>query len=214
MKKFLRVLKWVLIILVFVLIWFGWDYYTRPIPLETVSQPIEINEEPHQDSNISIDSISFDSSRGEVVLTPVAYYDISAQVVGRKNYYTGFDAKFEPTDLALAWGKLTEPEYNQDITYSQSGRWYHFRYGPDAKLPENYIASHSVNTHIVPASDNIKKAVRRIKKGDQVNIKGYLVNIEAKDFKQRTSMTRTDIGSGACEILYAERIQIGNRVYE
>jgi len=198
-------------------LWFGYDYYTQPVS-EVVSEQIIITEEPMQDSEINIGSVDLGFDEKEVVLTPVAKYDISAEVVGRKNYYTGFDSEFEPTDLALAWGKLVDDNYNQDIKYSQSGRWYHFRYGPNAKLPDQYIADHSANVHIIPGSNNIKQAVRRIKKGQLVHIEGYLINVNAKDkgqdWKQRTSIVRTDSGAGACEIMYVQKIQIDDKIYE
>jgi len=55
--------------------------------------------------------------------------------------------------------------------------------------------------------------------GDQVRIKGKLINVYAKlvgnrsEFdsewlKWNTSITRTDTGAGACEVIYVEDVQI------
>ncbi|HRN63018.1 MAG TPA: hypothetical protein PLF73_11205, partial [Luteimonas sp.] len=36
-------------------------------------------------------------------LTPLAGFSVSARVLGRKDYSTGREADFSPTDLALGW---------------------------------------------------------------------------------------------------------------
>ena len=50
-------------------------------------------------------------------------------------------------------------------------------------------------------------------RGDQIKIKGYLVDYKvAKDgqtlFTRGTSTTRTDNGNGACETIYVEDVEI------
>ncbi len=46
--------------------------------------------------------------------------------------------------------------------------------------------------------------------GDLVRLQGKLVDLVIRDpaarvvFQARTSLTRTDVGSGACEVLYVE----------
>ena len=74
------------------------------------------------------------------------------------------------------------------------------------------------NTHLIPASDNIRKAMRFARKGDTVKLDGYLVNVEAlKDGTIKStwhsSTSREDKGNGACEILYVKNLQIGDRIY-
>lgn len=214
MKKFWKIFKWVVVIAFLVFAWFVWDYVTKPYVSEINTKKIEISEEPFQDPNINIESVSFESSDGQIDLLPVAKYDISALVVGRTNYYWDPASEFETTDLALAWARVADPKDNQGIKFSQGGRWYHFTYSGEAKLPENYISSHSANVHIVPATENIKKAARKVKKGQLINLQGYLIDIETENFGQKTSRVRTDTGAGSCEILYLQRLQVDNKVYE
>jgi len=214
MKKFWKIIKWIIVIAFLFFAWFVWDYVTRPYVNEINSKKIEISEEPFQDPNINIESISFESSDGQIDLLPVAKFDISALVVGRTNYYWDPASEFETTDLALAWDRVADSEYNQGIKFSQGGRWYHFTYSGDVNLPENYISNHSVNLHVVPATENIKKAARKIKKNQLVNLQGYLIDIETESFSQKTSRVRTDTGSGACEIMYVQRLQVDDKVYE
>lgn len=202
-----------LVIVVLFTVFLGWEYKTRPIVNEVITDRVVVENDPIQKNDLKFNNVILDSSKGNVILIPQAQYEISALVVGRKNYHFHFEDNFIPTDLALAWGKLADLNYNQDISYSQSGRWYFYRYGPDTKLPESYISGHSANVHIVPATENIKKAVKKIKKGQLIRIEGFLVNIEAENFGRKTSLIRTDSGAGSCEIVYVIKIQINDKAY-
>jgi len=48
-----------------------------------------------------------------------------------------------------------------------------------------------------------------VRAGDRVRIDGWLVNVEAGDgWRWRSSLTREDSGSGACELVYACAISL------
>jgi hypothetical protein len=64
------------------------------------------------------------------------------------------------------------------------------------------IVRSSANMHMIPADDAVAAALRRIERGDRVRIDGWLVQIEAKDWRWRSSLTRDDSGGGACELVY------------
>lgn len=154
----------------------------------------------------------------EFSITPVAKYEVSAMVGSMKIYYDDV-ARLMPVDLALVWGKLAEPEYDKNISYSQSGRWYYTKYKSGIQFNDNFVATHSANTHIIPANDNISKAIKTIKNKEKVSLSGFLVNLEHKDSEgkttfSKTSLTRTDTDAGSCENLYVTKVRIGNKVYE
>jgi hypothetical protein len=65
------------------------------------------------------------------------------------------------------------------------------------------------NTHIVPATDDIAAELHHVHAGDIVHMTGALVDIADSDGGGvTTSLTRTDTGPGACEILWLEKLQI------
>ncbi len=123
-----------------------------------------------------------------------------------------------PRDLALGWGEMSEKTVDDAIKWRQSGRWYHYEWNHASPYDGQTIATHSANIHIVPATDNLGKALRTVSKNDMIYLEGYLVDIEADDYGQegsiRTSLTREDTGKGACEILYVTRLVIEDRFYE
>ncbi len=151
-------------------------------------------------------------------IKPVARYKISAIVVGKKSYPFGCKAKVSPVDLALAWGKLAEPESENYITYGQSDRWYFYEYKPNSPVKNFYIIRHSSNNHIIPANDNILKAIKTIKKKEKIILEGQLVDVngshKGRAFWWNSSITRSDTGDGSCEVFYVTKVRIGDKVYE
>lgn len=158
---------------------------------------------------------------GSVIITPVATYRIAGQVMSKRKYTNGWGAEIAPFDLALVWGMLTYPHVQKQLAIKHdSTRMAYFRMkGADPPVEIEYAASHGSNNHIIPATANIHEAVdRRIKIHDRIVLHGFLVNAEGQSGGQpismQTSLSRTDTGRGACEIIYVTRLQVGDKVYE
>lgn len=187
----------------------------------TQSEPIsaiDTSLDPVQTELMEADMITLQGEKGEISLSPMATYSVSAKVMSATNYSSDWQAEFEPTDLALAWGDLAEPGYDEGISYTQSGRWYYYNYEADFKADSTYIIEHSSNHHIIPANDTIKNAVRRVKEGQKVKIDGYLVDVRyittEGEYTQNSSLTRSDSGDGACEVVYVEKLQVEDKLYQ
>lgn len=180
---------------------------------------IDTSKDPVQNYITLADTITKAGEKGTISFFPMANYSVSAEVKSALNYSDDMQSEFMPTDLALAWGDLANPEKGKGITYTQSGRWYFYVFDSTYKGNSIYIGQHSSNHHIIPANDNIKVALVKIKKGQKVKIDGYLVNVDYRfmdqsGFTQSSSLTREDTGDGACEVLYATKLQVEDKVYE
>jgi hypothetical protein len=196
------------IILIFIMIYILYQLIYSP-DFEKYRDEINTNLEPVQ-KNLEEKESYVEIEKYRVIKK--AEYKIKAIVVSKKNYSYGTEAKFSPVDLALAWGELSSKEMLKKVKFSQSNRWYFYEY-KDFPLGKEYIASHSSNHHIVPANKNLKKAVKKIKKGDKIIIQGYLVSIIGINYQWNSSLTRNDTGNGACELVYVENLVINNREY-
>ena len=65
--------------------------------------------------------------------------------------------------------------------------------------------------HMIPASASVERSLMKLREGDVVVLQGYLVDVDHDSgWRWRTSMTRTDTGAGACEIVYVESIAVGH----
>ena len=190
----------------------------RPQPTGMEFDEIDTSKEPLQISVPSHEPIMVEEKKAELKITPVAVYKIAALVVGIESYSYGWNAKISPVDLALAWGKLADPEFRKYVSYSLSNRWVSFKMKEGSPFDVAYVISHASNHHIIPANRNIWYAVKTIKEKKKVVLEGFLVSVsgtyEGKTVWWNTSLSRIDSGNGSCEILYVMKARIEEKVYE
>lgn len=141
-------------------------------------------------------------------LQPRASFSLRARVLGREDYHFDRGADLSPMDLALGWGPMSDSAVLDQITITQRNRWYHWS-TPHFPIPRRDIETHSANMHMIPANDSVADTLSSIRRGQIVEIHGYLVDASAADgFRWRSSLTREDIGNGACELVYVESISL------
>lgn len=184
--------------------------FVRQLTLDQVVYPDEIDAPLQSDLKVA-DEIRHTGKEGEVLLFPKAEYTLKG-VVKSKKKYSDYPSQISSYDLALAWGELNDEEIEDFITYSQSGRWYYYRYKSGTPVSGDYIAEHSANVHIIHKNEEILDQLNNIKEGDFILLKGYLVDVDFTEIQSdslwKTSLTRSDTGDGACEILYVESVTI------
>jgi hypothetical protein len=136
--------------------------------------------------------------------TPRAGFAVEATVLGVEHYRFGREAAVSPLDLALGWGPMADPAVYGALDISQSGRWYHYRWGPEGPpLPLETIITSSSNMHMIPATPAVAQRLADLETGRRVRLTGWLVDIEtAEGYRWSTSLRRDDSGDGACEIVY------------
>ena len=192
-------------------------FLEKPISVEEASTPLNPLENPVQNEVQDLESFTFNKGNLLLLIFPQAEYEVTAKVVSKKRYHYGWGSKIVPYDFTLVWGKLTEPEMKKFIKYSQMRRFYFYKYAQNCPLKQDYIREHSANNHLIPANKNILNVFKKIKKGDIIQLWGYLVNIEGtykgKDVNWRTSTSRRDTGNGACEVIYVEKVRLKNQIY-
>ncbi|MBT8039334.1 MAG: hypothetical protein HKO85_00015 [Xanthomonadales bacterium] len=148
----------------------------------------------------------------DFVLSPRASFRIRARVLSREDYHLGDEADLSPMDLALGWGVMSDQAVLDRIRITQGGRWYFTRYELPAPIPDGQIIRHSGNVHLIPANDWVRDRIRDVRRGDVLQLRGFLVDVDRSDgFRWRTSLTREDSGGGSCEIFYLEQIFVEPR---
>ncbi len=150
---------------------------------------------------------------GKFHVTARAGISMGARVLSTERYWFDGPSAISPVDFAVGWGRVSDQAVLDQISYAQGGRWY--RYWPKARefpIPAPEIASHSANMHMIPANDAILKTLRNVRRGDLISLDGYLVSVTGPGgWRWDTSLTRTDTGNGACEIVWVRRIDIHRR---
>jgi hypothetical protein len=141
-------------------------------------------------------------------LTPKARYDITARILSREDY--GFDvlADLIPEDLALGWGPMSDNRVLRAFEITQGARFYSWMPRRELPIPRQAVIEHSANTHVIPADAGVERQLQRLRVGQVVHLTGLLVNAARDDGAYiNTSLTRSDSGPGACEVVLVEQIE-------
>jgi len=146
---------------------------------------------------------------GRWQLTPRAQYDITARILSREDYHFDAIADLVPEDLALGWGPMSDNRMLQQFDISQGARFYSWQSRGPLPLPRRQIVEHSANTHVIPADERVRRELARLRVGQVVHLSGALVDGKRDDGAfVHTSLTRSDEGAGACEIMLVETVEV------
>jgi hypothetical protein len=175
--------------------WGGWHWLaTRPVhpPDGILAQDDPVQVDVDRGAQVKL---------GRWLLTERATYRVTARVLGSETYHFDALADLVPEDLALGWGPMSDNRVLRDIDITQSNRFY-FWHSASLPVSRDVIIAHSANTHVIPSSRAVATLLARIRKGQVVTLTGVLVDGRRNDGMWiKTSLTRTDSGAGACEVL-------------
>jgi hypothetical protein len=164
----------------------------------TSDEIIDIASEPRQETIAKPEVIRFSRRGWDWTITPLAKYALAGVVLGRENYYLGWNASLSPCDVAMAWGELVSDHLDRRIKVWQDNRWYFWRLKSGFGHDNAFVARYSSNTHIVPANDNLARAARSLVAGDVAELSGELVRIDGRQGSSTvywvSSLSRDDRG--------------------
>ena len=96
----------------------------------------------------------------------------------------------------------------EQIEISQSGRWYRWHTN-SLPIPKREIETHSANMHMIPADAAVASDIKRTRRGDIIELQGYLVEVISDDGRRwKSSLTRNDTGDHACEVVWVEEFEV------
>lgn len=143
-------------------------------------------------------------------VTALASFSARGLVLRRKRYWWDRGSKLSPVDFVLGWEAMSDQSVVDKLSITQGRRWYQWRpRGGRLPLPAADIIAHSANMHLIPADAEVRSRLLGVRRGSVVSLTGYLVLVEGKDGSRwRSSLSRTDTGSGACELVWVERVSV------
>jgi hypothetical protein len=184
------------ILLLLYVLWGGWNWFANR-PLHPPDGVLAGND-PEQTDLPSGDQLRV----GRWTLTMRADYRITARILGREPYHFDALADLVPEDLALGWGPMSDNRILRTMDISQSNRFYYWSAPAHSSIARESIITHSANTHVIPQNSLIRKQLSGLHPGQVVTLSGELVDAVRDDGMWiRTSLTRSDTGPGACEVL-------------
>ena len=183
----------------------GWYAYSRITGPITYPPGVLIASDPEQTA-IGANDQPFQS--GAFRLEPLARFALDARVLHRKIYRYDHQAALVPVDLAVGWGRMSDQAVLDQLEISQSARFFWYEWQHQPPIPRSEIVSHATNLHLIPSTSAIGSRCKSLRSGELIHLSGILVQATGPGIGAwRSSLTRTDDGNGACELVWVEQLE-------
>jgi len=211
--KIFKILYIILIILFVVSV-----FQIRKLP-ETTDIARELFNEPIQTETVRED-FSFTYREKEYYVKPMAGYELWGLVVTVNNIGAWYNYYHDENtvnlkDVCVVWGPNIENGVYRDREIKfNSGEWTCY-YQWSGRLQKKFYPNKLSNNHLLTANEEIQEIIRNVHVGDQIYLKGALVDYteEGTNWYRKTSLSREDSNQnsrsgGACEVLYVDEIEL------
>ncbi len=190
-------------IILILLLFFGWKQYYHIESASSVGAGMLAGGSPFQSET---ERRSFRD--GDYTYTPHASFEVDARVLDASYYYFDKMSRISPMDIVVGWEEMSDESVYDLVDISTGSRKYDWDAGR-APIAPSEIALKTAIIHLVPANPGIAHEFRRIRIGDIIVARGYLVDVKsAAGLKWKTSTTRNDDGPESGEILYVNSLEI------
>jgi hypothetical protein len=139
-------------------------------------------------------------------VTPLYEYRIAGMVVScgfSKNLAEHRNDYLNIMDTGIIWGGNLDPSIYRQVEFDNDGVWLHAqtrdRYAWK-KLNDRQLS----NNHLLSDDPRLIRQIKALKRGDVISIRGCLVSYSGR----KSSVSRTDSGSHACEIIWVDELKI------
>lgn len=185
-------------------------YFKTLMPNATEIDPL-LTQEPIQ-SRTDKPAYSFQYLNQLYNVKPVASYELWGLVVSLNNtsglgdiYHdeTSLDTK----DLCIIWGENIQNNQFHQATFSSSAWTCNLQYPTGVSINLLQVS----NNHLITSSDNIRQQISQIRTGDQIRLKGSLVDYQQTQNQhvwRESSLTREDRGNSACEVVFVHELEV------
>jgi len=182
---------------------YAYWFLHRPI---TYEPGVLIGADPTQ-VNLPRDEPTFDF--GDFHLKPLARFTLDARLLHSRVYRFDPGARLVPIDLAVGWGPMSDQQVLDRLHITQSMRFFWYEYQNPPPIPKDQIINHAANIHIIPSTRELAASCKSLRCGALVHLSGELVEATGPHIATwRSSLSRTDSGNGACELLYLEKMEL------
>jgi hypothetical protein len=147
-------------------------------------------------------------------IEPRYRYDLHGLVVsyahhnGNYSLHRLWNDHINVADVCVVWSENANPADLNNIEFWNGKFTCNFQTG-DAGTWERFRENRISNNHLLTDDSRIRKAIKQVRIGDQIRVRGWLVNYSNNaGFSRSTSTTRDDKGNGACETIFLRQFEI------
>lgn len=143
---------------------------------------------------------------------PLAAYALWGIVVSHNDISSFADiyhdeSAVDTKDVCVAWGEAAANPEISKVTFKSGPFTCYFSYPGDVVFQQQHVS----NNHLLTDDPLVRKKIGGLHVGDQIHAEGLLVSYRPADQPDQwraSSLTRSDTGPGACEVLFVKELEI------
>jgi len=170
--------------------------------------------EPPVQSAISTQPFTVSNNGADYRIEPRYEYDLHGLVVsyahhnGNYSLHRLWNDHINVADVCVVWSENANGSDLNNIEFWNGKFTCNFQ-TDDAGTWERFRENRISNNHLLTDDSRIRKTIKQVRIGDQIRVRGWLVNYSNDaGFSRGTSTTRDDTGNGACETIYLKQFEI------
>ncbi|MDR0233809.1 MAG: hypothetical protein LBI31_03265 [Zoogloeaceae bacterium] len=152
-------------------------------------------------------------------IKPLYTYELWGLVVSTHHSDSWWDNMHRDTgdflnvmDLCVVWGKNNALSGIYEKFSFSSGQFTCYYSTSNQEAWSRFVNEELSNNHILVADKEAGRRMKQVRTGDQIHLRGYLVEYQNSQGAYRGSSTvRTDTGNGACETVFVEAFDVLRR---
>ena len=175
--------------------------------------------EPQQ---VQIQRPAFEVKRKQVTyrIEPLYDYTLYGLVVSRHDAGSWLDSihsywndYLNVVDVCVVWGRNLKSGFyaNPDVRFT-SGQFTCYVHPANLHVWQAFDATSLSNNHLLAERASVIRKLRTVRVGDQIMLRGSLAqyshNYRGAHFSRSTSVTRDDVGNGACETVFVDQVEV------
>lgn len=181
----------------------GVYYYWTTSPIEH-GPGVVAPEAPVQEAAYNTNQFEYEG----IEIIPQATIKLEARVLAKKNYYFDKYSDLIPSDIVFGWGPMSDERNLKSLMVRQSDRSFYWEM-IRPPIPEAEMWRHAANMHLVGSTQKIRDKISNLRKGQIVEIEGFLVNAVSPDgWTIKSSLRRDDIGNNSSELVWINSLTI------
>ena len=205
------------------------DYLEEPVQ-ENMQKPRAYNMNT-DDMELTMNALASYKIYG-MIADKVDYTKAQEETKPKEGEAKDYITKIAPFDFLLAWGPFAQKDFLEKnefkIAKGKAGPQKELSEYDDAfKKAKSLSPQHPKHffseNHIIPANNTIFKVLKAVQPYQTIYLEGYLVAYEGSEtdksgkqteFKRQSSLTRTDEGNDAAEIIYVYKVILNGYEYK
>jgi len=154
----------------------------------------------------------FSYKGSEYKVEPLKNYELYGLVVSQNDLSSLLDVVqgegfVDSRDVAVIWGENLRSNDFRKVKYNNTSTRVHWQHRRGVTFDPECIS----NNHLITDNKRIRDLISKVHIGDQIYIKGWLVNyqnVNVSGYWRKSSLSRSDLGDGACEVVFVKELKI------